>query len=126
MGIQYAELRQTIYQTKEEFQRFRQLLVNGVLATDIMDKDLKQLRNSRWEKTFADTTQHSDDGEDGVNRKATIVIERKFLTQHLQTRVQPFLTCFGLVLMRRHHSGIGCRAYNAALVRLLRSPHLSV
>lgn len=36
MGIQYTELRQAIYQTTEEFQRFRQLLVNAVLATDIM------------------------------------------------------------------------------------------
>ena len=53
MGLQYTELRQAIYQTKEEFQRFRQLMVNAVLATDIMDKELKALRNSRWEKTFA-------------------------------------------------------------------------
>uniref|UniRef100_A0A7S3P6B8 Phosphodiesterase n=1 Tax=Amphora coffeiformis TaxID=265554 RepID=A0A7S3P6B8_9STRA len=75
MGIQYTELRQAIYQTKEEFQRFRQLLVNAVLATDIMDKELKSLRNSRWEKTFADKSQHSEADNDDVNRKATIVIE---------------------------------------------------
>ncbi|EEC45650.1 predicted protein, partial [Phaeodactylum tricornutum CCAP 1055/1] len=54
----YAELRNTIYATQEEQLRFRQLVVNSVMATDIMDKDLKGLRNARWE-----------------NRKATIVIE---------------------------------------------------
>lgn len=35
MGPQYVELRRTIYQTKEEFERFRKLLVNAVLATDV-------------------------------------------------------------------------------------------
>lgn len=77
MGLQYTELRQAIYQTKEEFQRFRQLMVNAVLATDIMDKELKALRNSRWEKTFADKSQASDSdaGDNDVSRKATIVIE---------------------------------------------------
>ena len=75
MGIQYTELRQAIYQTKEEFQRFRQLLVNAVLATDIMDKELKSLRNSRWEKTFAEKSQQNKGGDNEVNRKATVVIE---------------------------------------------------
>ena len=75
MGLQYTELRQAIYQTQEEFKRFRQLMVNAVLATDIMDKDLKSLRNSRWEKTFADNSSVSENADNDVNRKATIVIE---------------------------------------------------
>ena len=75
MGLQYTELRQAIYQTKEEFQRFRQLMVNAVLATDIMDKELKALRNSRWEKTFADKSHGADTKDNDVSRKATIVIE---------------------------------------------------
>lgn len=40
-----------------------------------MDKDLKALRNKRWEKTFADKSQGGDYEDDDVNRKATIVIE---------------------------------------------------
>ena len=79
MSLQFTELRQAIYQTKEEFQRFRQLMVNAVLATDIMDKELKALRNSRWEKTFADDNKSQEGAPDSdhneVNRKATIVIE---------------------------------------------------
>ena len=46
----------------------------SVMSTDIVDKELKELRNARWSKAFAET-----DGEenrrDNVNRKATIVIE---------------------------------------------------
>jgi 3'5'-cyclic nucleotide phosphodiesterase len=42
------------------------------MATDIVDKDLKNLRNARWDKAFKDV---EDDPEKDVNRKATIVIE---------------------------------------------------
>lgn len=70
----YAKLRHTIYSTKDEQQRFRQLVVNSVMATDIMDKDLKALRNARWEKAF-DPHFTEDSAEDSINRKATIVIE---------------------------------------------------
>ena len=77
MGLQYTELRQTIYQTKEEFERFRKLMVNAVLATDIMDKDLKAIRNKRWEMTFAEDKKPTskDEEVDEESRKATIVIE---------------------------------------------------
>lgn len=73
----FAELRSVIYSTEEEKNRFRQLLVNVVMATDICDKDLKNLRNARWEKAFkgdSNKSASSDDRED-VNRKATIVLE---------------------------------------------------
>ena len=70
---QYNELRAAICSTEAEMRRFRQLVVNSVMATDIMDKDLKALRNARWEKAF---TERLDEGTDtATNRKATIVIE---------------------------------------------------
>eukprot|EP00539_Tryblionella_compressa_P010393 CAMPEP_0178785130 /NCGR_PEP_ID=MMETSP0745-20121128/4619_1 /TAXON_ID=913974 /ORGANISM="Nitzschia punctata, Strain CCMP561" /LENGTH=1231 /DNA_ID=CAMNT_0020442817 /DNA_START=31 /DNA_END=3727 /DNA_ORIENTATION=+ len=73
---EFKALRRTIYQTEGEFRRFRELLVNTVLATDIMDKDLKQLRNARWEKAFSENGEGQAESErDMVNRKATIVIE---------------------------------------------------
>ena len=75
--------------------RFRQLVVNAVMSTDLGDKQLKELRNARWERAFAkdDTsftlistsTQAWGDAEvvDAkqaqqlqTNRKATIVIEQ--------------------------------------------------
>jgi 3'5'-cyclic nucleotide phosphodiesterase len=93
MKDDYKELRHAIYHTKSEFVRFRQLLVNTVLATDIMDKELKNIRNVRWAKAFEDneksgvadkdpntaSVEMSGDKQepalDQVNRKATIVIE---------------------------------------------------
>ena len=44
------------------------------MATDIVDKDLKALRNARWEKAFQkkDSTQMT---KEDIDRKATIVIE---------------------------------------------------
>lgn len=48
------------------------------MSTDIVDKDMKNLRNERWDKAFkkGDNANHVDENpRDEVNRKATIVIE---------------------------------------------------
>jgi class 3 adenylate cyclase len=73
----FKNLRDAIYCNQDELQRFRQLVVNSVMATDIMDKDLKQLRNNRWDKVFSAEECKLTKGEkkDNFNRKATIVIE---------------------------------------------------
>jgi hypothetical protein len=71
----FDELRAAIYSTDDERKRFRQLVVNSVMATDIMDKELKILRNNRWEKAFSDGARQEESKEDVVDRKATIVIE---------------------------------------------------
>jgi hypothetical protein len=84
-------LRSAICLTQEEEVRFRQLVVNAVMATDIMDKDLKKLRDDRWMKAFdseregiisldralsdSDSSLNDKASKDVVNRKATIVIE---------------------------------------------------
>jgi hypothetical protein len=76
MDSNFDELRAAIYSTVDEKKRFRSLVVNSVMATDIMDKDLKMLRNNRWDKAFSDCARgHIDSKEDAVDRKATIVIE---------------------------------------------------
>ena len=75
----FVDLRRTIYTTVDEFKRFRQLVVNSVMATDIMDKELSGYRKARWNKAFAtpqDTAADSDSSDIvSINRKATIVIE---------------------------------------------------
>ncbi|KAL7576124.1 hypothetical protein ACA910_004788 [Epithemia clementina (nom. ined.)] len=82
MDPMHENIRTTICADNRELAHFRQLLVNGVMATDIVDKELKSLRNQRWDKAFAKNEgperTSSDDktmGRDSVNRKATIVIE---------------------------------------------------
>ena len=51
----------------------------SVMATDIMDKDLKKLRNDRWDKAFGLADDEGmvpcTDPREDSNRKATIVIE---------------------------------------------------
>ena len=92
MEDRYTDFRQTLCPTAIELQRFRSLVVNCVMATDIMDPELKELRNKRWETAFPNPSpQNRDTMVDVVqegqkqeqkqsamatrNRKATIVIE---------------------------------------------------
>lgn len=94
-----AELRDTIYATKEEKKRFRQLIVNAVMATDITDQELKKQRNLRWEKAFQDKPSESEGDEaDGAarNRKATIVVSAIGTAS-----IVPLLSVYRLTL---HHS----------------------
>eukprot|EP00797_Seminavis_robusta_P023348 Sro382_g131010.1 inhibited 3',5'-cyclic phosphodiesterase B (578) ;mRNA; r:20579-23566 len=87
MRKDYDQLRACLFEKEADLIRFRQLVVNSVMATDITDKDLKALRNGRWDKAFkkrllSDSSRHSngphtgeENQRDAVNRKATIVIE---------------------------------------------------
>jgi hypothetical protein len=75
MDENYKELRANIYTTDSELRRFRQLVVNSVMATDIVDKELKALRNLRWDRAFSEAAKTEIDASEGKNRKATIVIE---------------------------------------------------
>ena len=71
---QYNDLQCCIYADDYERSRFRQLLINSVMATDIVDRELHSLRKNRWAKAFHDVNS-SRTMEEDVNRKATIVIE---------------------------------------------------
>lgn len=76
MKDKFKGLRQAIYTTTDDLRRFRQLVVNTVLATDIMDKSLKKLRNDRWDRAFsANSVEERTSLKDQTDRKATIVIE---------------------------------------------------
>jgi len=90
----FSALLSTICQDDQELRRFRQLVVNAIVATDLGDKEMKDLRNGRWEKAFIHkgsdgtwetSSTFSSSGDEPsrtpesrstrVNRKATIVIE---------------------------------------------------
>jgi class 3 adenylate cyclase len=76
MDDSFSAIRRIIYSNGDELKHFRQLVVNSVMATDIMDKDLKELRNSRWDRAFQESAATVPESiRDTVNRKATIVIE---------------------------------------------------
>jgi hypothetical protein len=76
MNDNFSAIRRLIYSNGDELKRFRQLIVDSVMATDIMDKDLKVLRNSRWDRAFQEQSAAVPEiMRETVNRKATIVIE---------------------------------------------------
>jgi len=75
----YEDLRRCLYNSEEELQHFRQVLVNCVVATDIMDKILCTMRRERWARAFDDINSipqsQSDSIQDNLNRKASVVLE---------------------------------------------------
>jgi hypothetical protein len=89
MEPEYEKLRNCICCNEEEYSRFRSLVVNSVMATDIMDKELGAARKNRWNMAFDEVVEASvvDDtatspsatievnSQAAINRKATIVIE---------------------------------------------------
>jgi 3'5'-cyclic nucleotide phosphodiesterase len=73
MSDEFSEFRQAVCPSEHQLQRLRQLLVNSVISTDIVDNDLKQARNSRWEKAFVEEI--PPDSNQIMNRRATLVLE---------------------------------------------------
>lgn len=74
MEPRFEHFRRTIYSTTTGFERFRQVVVNAVMATDIMDRELKDIRNATWNKVFGETGSVDTDSV-YRDRKTTIVIE---------------------------------------------------
>jgi hypothetical protein len=98
----FGDLRLAIHGGDRDHQtRFRQLVVNGVMSTDIMDKELKELRNKRWDKAFCLQAQANSNSKDASDRKATIVIDHIIQASdvaHTSTFLVEFVFLFCLTL----------------------------
>lgn len=70
MQDKYKNLRRALFCNESELKRFRQLLVNLVIATDIADPDLKTLRDDRWNKVFGQDEATSASGDAEISRPA--------------------------------------------------------
>ncbi|GKY91565.1 hypothetical protein MPSEU_000128400 [Mayamaea pseudoterrestris] len=69
---QYPALRAAIFETAEEMERFRSLVMNCVLSTDVSDDTVRDARNKRWTSAFGeDASREFDNGD----RKATLIME---------------------------------------------------
>jgi hypothetical protein len=88
MEPEFRALRQSIYADETELKRFRQVVVNSVLATDIDDEELQSLRRRRWETTFRHGALNAT--PEDVNRKATIVIEHLMQASNIFHTMQPW------------------------------------
>jgi 3'5'-cyclic nucleotide phosphodiesterase len=76
MESRFSELQECIFADDSDRIRFRQLVVNAVMATDVLDKDMVALRKKRWEKAFDPSLSGEAFILDiDIHRKATIVIE---------------------------------------------------
>jgi hypothetical protein len=87
----FKELRTCIFVNDNEKKRFRQLIVNAVMATDIADKELQALRKNRWDAAF-----HGNDAslvtKLDMDRKATIVFEYIIQASDVSHCMQHWLT----------------------------------
>lgn len=72
MDRRYDALRCCMFGNRTDMFRFRQVMVNVVLATDIFDKELNDLRKNRWNKAFSDDHKTGDFND----LRATIVVRR--------------------------------------------------
>jgi hypothetical protein len=70
MRPEFGLLRRAMFNDRKDMLRFRQVIVTVVLATDIFDKELNDLRKARWNKAFSEGVGSTDN-----NLRATIVIE---------------------------------------------------
>jgi 3'5'-cyclic nucleotide phosphodiesterase len=74
MRTKFDRLR-AVFRTSDNLLHFRHVIVNAVLATDIFDKELNDLRKSRWNHAFSNALDQGIDDKYSMDRKATIVIE---------------------------------------------------
>lgn len=63
----FYDLRRCIYSDEIELKRFRQVIVNSVLSSDVEDIELQQMRTSRWEKALNVGTYNLT--KEDINRK---------------------------------------------------------
>ena len=104
MDPSYRDLQNCLFPSSKHLKHFRQLVVNLVMATDIFDKDLKAMRESRWEKAFLLDNSFSINAERALtveqskcslhyhqSLKATIVIEH--ILQAVSSIVTRIDTC---------------------------------
>lgn len=98
----FEDLRACMFATQDDLQRFRQLIVNAVIATDIFDPELKAMREKRWGIAFSDSAQ--DEDQQIFRNRATIVLEyivqARYEQKIKQSRPQTTVAFCSLFLLR--------------------------
>jgi class 3 adenylate cyclase len=93
MTPNFSALRDAIYSNAVEKRRLRQLLVNSVISTDILDRDLKVHRDRRWNKAFhKKTTSKLPEKVKIKDIQATVVIEHMMQAADSAHTMQNFRT----------------------------------
>jgi 3'5'-cyclic nucleotide phosphodiesterase len=107
----FKKLRACIYHNEDECVRFRHVVVNSVMATDIFDKEWTALRNARWNTAFHEKAKEkAPDSVLDMNRKATIVLEHIILASDVAHTMQHFF------IYQKWNERLFQEMYNAFLV----------
>ena len=88
MDSDYRAFRTCLCPNQNELKRFRNFVVNTVMATDIADKELNAKRKERWHECFEEWPEEPT--ADDVQRKATIVIEHLIQASDVAHTMQHF------------------------------------
>ena len=89
MGPDFGLLRRAMFTDRSDMLRFRQIVVNTVLATDIFDKELDDLPKARWNKAFTENVGPVDN-----DLRATIVIEHIIQASDVSHTMQHWVRVF--------------------------------
>mmetsp|Transcript_32070 Transcript_32070/g.47359 ORF Transcript_32070/g.47359 Transcript_32070/m.47359 type:complete len:1480 (+) Transcript_32070:183-4622(+) len=101
MQPEFSNLRACIFGTNEDESRFRQLLINVVIATDIADRERRMGERKRWQAAFSNLSAYArewrnkDDSQlpnIDVSLKATVVLEQIVLASDVAHTMQHWLT----------------------------------
>ena len=97
MEPKYRQLRANIYTTNVERKRFRQVVTNCIMATDIADPDALKYQGKQWQRAFGSlegftSSSHGATGvtRDEMNRKATVVLEMIVQAADISHTMQDF------------------------------------
>jgi class 3 adenylate cyclase len=75
MDNKFDDFRMALCASPGQLTQFRQLVVNCVMSTDILDREVLQMREKRWDLAFDETRQVEEPDLVRINRKATLVLE---------------------------------------------------
>lgn len=72
---EFSAFRTSVCHTTEEEERFRQLVLDLVLATDLEDDDQMKDRQERWRQAFCETERATDSTEDLIALRSKVAME---------------------------------------------------
>jgi hypothetical protein len=80
---EFEDLRSSLFSDESELKRFRQIMVNAVMATDCINEQLVSDHTARWEKAFVEG--RHDKSPENIDRKAPVVVVIEMLMQTADT-----------------------------------------
>jgi hypothetical protein len=93
---QFHGLRACIFPSRREYERFRAMVVNTVMSTDIADAALRAFNNRKWEKAFGTKIMNEEmeyrvsSSTEDRNRKATVLMDLIMMSSDISHTMQSF------------------------------------